>query len=58
VFNQCWPFVSSTEALLVEVAWTKEGRPVPERNRTGGPSRDHVRARKTWEYGILRAAYG
>jgi NADPH-dependent 2,4-dienoyl-CoA reductase/sulfur reductase-like enzyme len=58
VFNQCWPFVSSTEALLVEVAWTKEGRPVPERNRTGGPSRDHVRARKTWEYGLLRAVYG
>lgn len=58
IFNQCWPFVSSSEAMLVEVAWTKEGRPMAERNRTAGPSRDHVRARKGWEYGILRAAYG
>ncbi len=58
VFNQCWPFVSSREAMLVEVAWTREGRPLPERNRTGAPSPEHLRARKAWEYGVLRAAYG
>jgi NADPH-dependent 2,4-dienoyl-CoA reductase/sulfur reductase-like enzyme len=58
VFNQCWPFVSSTEALLVEVAWDKEGRPIPERNRTAPASPKHVEDRKRWEYGILRAAYG
>ncbi|MDR5676192.1 MAG: FAD/NAD(P)-binding oxidoreductase [Armatimonadota bacterium] len=58
VFNQCWPFVSSKEALLVEVAWDKEGRAIPGRNRTGPPAAAHVQARKSWEYGILRAAYG
>jgi hypothetical protein len=46
VFNQCWPYVSSTEALLVEVAWTKEGRPVPGRNRTAPASPKHVEDRK------------
>jgi len=58
VFNQCWPYVSSKEAMLVEVAWTKEGRPIPERSRFAAPSEDYVKARKTWEYGLLRAVYG
>ncbi|MCS7236241.1 MAG: FAD/NAD(P)-binding oxidoreductase [Armatimonadota bacterium] len=58
VFNQCWPFVSSKEALFVEVAWDKEGRPIPARNRTGAPSAQHVKDRKQWEYGLLRAVYG
>lgn len=58
VFNQCWPFVSSTEALLVEAYWTREGRAIPERTKTLGPRADHVKDRKRWEYGILRAAYG
>lgn len=58
VFNQCWPYVSSKEAMLVEVAWDKEGRAIPGRNRTGPPAAAHVQARKSWEYGILRAAYG
>ena len=58
VFNQCWPYVSSREALLVEVAWDKDGRAVPGRNRTAPASPKHVEDRKRWEYGILRAAYG
>lgn len=58
VFNQCWPYVSSKEALLVEVAWDSEGRPIPARNRTAGANPKHVQDRKRWEYGILRAAYG
>lgn len=58
VFNQCWPFISSKEALLIEGAWTKEGRPIPERAKVVGPRADHVSDRKRWEYGILRAAYG
>lgn len=58
LFNQCWPYTSSKEALLVEVAWDREGRAIPARNRTGPPSAAHVQARKSWEYGILRAAYG
>jgi NADPH-dependent 2,4-dienoyl-CoA reductase/sulfur reductase-like enzyme len=58
VFNQCWPYVSSREALLVEVAWDKDGRAIPGRNRTAPASPKHVEDRKRWEYGILRAAYG
>jgi len=58
VFNQCWPYVSSREALLVEVAWDKDGRAIPGRNRTAPASPKHVADRKRWEYGILRAAYG
>ncbi len=58
VFNQCWPYVSSKEAMLVEVAWDKEGRAIPARTRTAGPAARHVKDRKQWEYGILRAAYG
>lgn len=58
VFNQCWPYVSSKEALLVEVAWDKEGRALPARNRIAPASPKHVQDRKRWEYGILRAAYG
>ncbi len=58
VFNQCWPYVSSKEALLVEVAWDKDGRAIPARNRVAPPSAKHVQDRKQWEYGILRAAYG
>ncbi len=58
VFNQCWPYVSSKEAMLVEVAWDREGRSVPARTRTAGPAARHVQDRKRWEYGILRAAYG
>lgn len=58
VYNQCWPFVSSTEALLVEAAWTRDGRAIPERTKVLGPRPDHAKDRKRWEYGILRAAYG
>lgn len=58
VLNQCWPYVSSKEALLVEVAWDKEGRALPARNRVAPASPKHVQDRKQWEYGILRAAYG
>ncbi|MDR7465671.1 MAG: FAD/NAD(P)-binding oxidoreductase [Armatimonadota bacterium] len=58
VLNQCWPFVSSKEAMFVEVAWTKDGRPIPERTRVLGARPEHVSHRKAWEYGILRAAYG
>ena len=58
LFNQCWPFVSSKEALFVEVAWTKEGRPIPERSKVLGAQPEHVGRRKSWEYGILAAAYG
>jgi NADPH-dependent 2,4-dienoyl-CoA reductase/sulfur reductase-like enzyme len=58
VYNQCWPFVSSKEALFVEVAWTKEGRPIPERTKVLGIQPEHVGRRKSWEYGILAAAYG
>ena len=58
IFNQCWPFVSSKEAFFVEAAWTKEGRAIPERSKALGARAEHVRDRKRWEYGILRAAYG
>ncbi|MDR7416222.1 MAG: FAD/NAD(P)-binding oxidoreductase [Armatimonadota bacterium] len=58
VFNQCWPYVSRREALLVEAAWDREGRPVGARSRTAPASPKHVEDRKRWEYGILRAAYG
>lgn len=58
VFNQCWPYVSSQEALLVEAAWTKDGKPIAERNKAEAPKTDHVKQRKNWEYGILQQAYG
>ncbi len=58
VFNQCWPYVSRKEALFVEAAWDREGRPVPARSRTAGASPKHVEDRKRWEYGLLRAVYG
>lgn len=58
IVNTCWPYVSSTEALLVEVAWNKEGRVIPERSKVVGPRSEHVSDRKRWEYGILRTAYG
>jgi len=58
IINQCWPYVSSKEALLVEAAWTKEGRAIPERTKVLGPRAEYVRDRKRWEYGILKAAYG
>ncbi len=58
IVNTCWPYVSSREAMLVEVAWNKEGRVIPERSKVAGPRPEYVSERKRWEYGILRTAYG
>lgn len=58
IFNQCWPYVSSQEAMLVEAAWAKDGKLIPERSKTEGPNAGHVQQRKEWEYGMLEAAYG
>lgn len=58
IVNQCWPYVSSSEALLIEVGYTKDGRSIPERFKVLGPRAEHVSDRKRWEYGILRTAYG
>lgn len=58
VFNQCWPYVSAEEALLVAAAWDKAGQPIADKTTTEGVSTDHVKQRKSWEYGILSSAYG
>lgn len=45
VFNRCWPFVSGKEGFFVEVAWTKDGRLIPERSKVLGARAEHIRAR-------------
>jgi NADPH-dependent 2,4-dienoyl-CoA reductase/sulfur reductase-like enzyme len=58
IFNQCWPYVSSGEAMLVEVHWDKEGKPIADQARTETPTANNVTLRKAWESAVLSQAYG
>lgn len=58
IFNQCWPYVSTQEAMLIEVAWDEEGKSIAERTKGEAPKADYAKQRKEWELGILRQAYG
>lgn len=58
IFNQCWPYTTLTEAMLVQVAWDKDGKPLADKTKTEGPSATNAQARRAWESGVMTAAYG
>ncbi|AFA39767.1 putative NAD(FAD)-dependent dehydrogenase [Pyrobaculum oguniense TE7] len=53
VSNICWPYVSKTEATIIEVAWDENLQLQPGYPKVQPPSKELAQTRASWEMGLL-----
>ncbi len=55
IHNICYPYVSSSEALMISVTWDKDGKMLNA--EAGDPKKDHARSRAVWENGLVQGLF-
>jgi len=56
IYNICYPYVSSTEALMVRVDWDKDGKML--KAEADDAKKDYASSRAVWESGLIQGLFG
>jgi NADPH-dependent 2,4-dienoyl-CoA reductase/sulfur reductase-like enzyme len=56
IYNICYPYVSSTEALMVRVDWDKDGKML--KAEADDAKKDYASSRAVWESGLIHGLFG
>lgn len=56
VYNICYPYVSSNEALMVRVDWDKDGKML--KAEADDAKKEYASSRASWESGLIHGLFG
>ena len=55
IYNICYPYVSSSEALMVSVNWDKDGKMI--KAEADDAKKDYASSRAVWENGLIQGLF-